>query len=62
MFRFSEGIPSALQDEALNFKINLAARLLMPVTKARNSVTLIEVLWADGKSKPYKNNFGGCPW
>ena len=34
----------------------------MPVTRATKSVKLDSVLWADDKSKPYKNKFGGRPW
>lgn len=51
-----------LQDEAPNFLKSLAARLLMPVTEAADSVKLASVLWADDKSKPYKNMYGDCPW
>jgi hypothetical protein len=31
----------------------------MPVTAAKNSVILCEVLWAEDKSKPYKNILRG---
>lgn len=51
-----------LQDEVPNLKKTAAARDLMPVTEGSFSVRLISVLWADDKSKPYKNIFGGYPW
>ena len=56
---FSAHIPTALQDEAPILKKFVAARDLMPVTRARKAATVEEVLWADDKSKPYKNNFWG---
>ena len=58
---FSAQILILLQDEVPNFKNSPAARLLMSVSFVRNSVNLVEVLWADDKSKPYKNIYGGCP-
>lgn len=52
---FSVEFLMMLQDEILNFQKLRAARLLMPGTRARFSGRLCLVLWADDKSKPYKN-------
>jgi hypothetical protein len=50
------------QDEVPIFKKIFSARDLMPVALKEKPVIVSEVLWADDKSKPYKNIFGGCPW
>jgi hypothetical protein len=52
---FSALFLKMLQDEAPILQFLLAARLLMSISFAKNSDSLCEVLWADDKSKPYKN-------
>jgi len=58
---FSVNFLKLLQDEVPILRKMFAARVLMSVSFFRKPASLCEVLWADDKSKPYKNIYGGCP-
>lgn len=58
---FSATFLNLLQDEAPIFIFILSARLLMSIFYMRIQCSLIAVLWADDRSKPCKNIYGGRP-